>query len=101
MEGPVGRASWPYLAMEETTQAARVGYGRLPVSDRAAAVRRLDLDLAADHLRLAVGLGFRDFDTLRKNRDAWLLLLRRDVRVVLDDFEFPDDPFQPASKPEK
>ena len=87
--------------MEETAEAARVGYGRVPVAGPAAAVRRLDLDLAADNLRLAVALGFRDFDTLRTNRDALLLLLRRDVRRVLEDFEFPDDPFQPASKAER
>src|SRR5205807_549773 len=48
------------LALEETTQAATVGYGRLPVSEPAEAVRRLDLDLAADNLRLAVAMGFRD-----------------------------------------
>src|SRR5262249_10444876 len=38
------------LAMAETTQAATVGYGRLPVGDRAEAVRCLDLDLAAANL---------------------------------------------------
>ena len=50
---------------------------------------------------MAVARGFRDFDTLRTNRDAGLLLLRRDVRQVLDDLEFPDDAFEPASKPQR
>jgi hypothetical protein len=81
------------LAMEETTQAGRIGYGRVPVDNRAAAVRRLGLDLAADHLRLAVAMGFRDFDALRKHPDAALLLSRPDVRLLLDDVQFPADAF--------
>jgi serine/threonine-protein kinase len=85
------------LAMEETTEAARVGYGRVPVNDRAEAVRRLGLDLAAANLRLAVAMGFRDFSSLRKNRDATLLLLRPDVRTIVDALGFPEDPFQPES----
>ena len=81
------------LAMEETTRAGRIGYGRIPIDDRAAAVRRLGLDLAADHLRLAVSLGLRDFAALRKHPDATLLLSRPDVRVLLDDAQFPAEPF--------
>jgi serine/threonine-protein kinase len=85
------------LAMEETTEAARVGYGRVPMNDRAEAVRRFGLDLAAANLRLAVALGFRDFSGLRKkNRVATLLLLRPDVRAFVDPLAFPEDPFQPG-----
>jgi hypothetical protein len=82
------------LAMEELTQAATVGYGRLPVGDRAQAVRRLDLDLAADNLRMAASLGFRDFHPLRRNPDAVLLLSREDVKPLLMDDGFPAWPFE-------
>jgi serine/threonine-protein kinase len=85
------------VATEETTQAARIGYGRLPVDDRAAAVRRLGLDLAADHLSLAVSLGFRDFASLHKHPDSTLLLSRPDVRLLLDNAQFPADPFEASS----
>jgi hypothetical protein len=87
------------LAMEETTQAGRIGQGRFPLDNPAAAVRRLGLDLAAEHLRLAVALGFRDLAVLRKNRDSWLLLSRADVQPLLGEMGFPDDPFQPAWGP--
>jgi serine/threonine protein kinase/tetratricopeptide (TPR) repeat protein len=83
------------LALDETTQAAQVGYGRVPVNERAEAVRCLGLDLAAANLRLALGLGFRDFSALRKNPDAPLLLLREDVRPFIDQLGFPEDPFRP------
>ena len=82
------------LALEETTQAAMVGYGRLEVGEGAAAVRRLDLDLAAENLRSAVAMGFHDPDTLGKYPDAPLLLSRRDVRPLLLDMSFPGDPFR-------
>jgi tetratricopeptide (TPR) repeat protein len=85
------------LAMEEAAEAGRIGYGRLSVNDRAAAVRRLALDLAADHLWLAVALGFRDFDSVRKHPDSGLLLSRPDVRSLLDHVQFPDNAFAPDS----
>jgi serine/threonine-protein kinase len=81
------------LALAETTQAATVGYGRLPAGDRAEVVRSLDLDLAAANLRLAVSLGFRDPEALRKNPDASLLLSRDDIRPLLLDVAFPENPF--------
>ena len=84
---------------EETTQAALVGYGRSPIGERAEAVRRLDLDLAAENLLLAVALGFRDPARLRKNRDAWLLLDRPGVRPLSDDIVFPENPFESAPGP--
>jgi serine/threonine-protein kinase len=81
------------LAMAENTQAATVGYGRLPVGDLAEAVRRLDLDLAAANLRLAISLGFRDLSALRKNPDATLLLSRDEMRSQIMDLVFPAWPF--------
>ena len=68
----------------------------MPVDGPAAEVRRLDLDIAAGKLRLAIELGFRDTAALRKKRDAGLLLSRPDIRMLL---EFPDVPFQPAPPP--
>jgi hypothetical protein len=85
------------LAMEETREAARVGYGRLPLGGPVAVVRQIDLDLAAENLRLAVARGFRDLAALRKERDSWLLLTRVDVRPMVGEMGFPDDPLQPAS----
>jgi serine/threonine protein kinase len=83
------------LAMKETTEAARVGYGRVPLEPAAEQVRHLELDLAASLLRLAIEGGFRDFDALRKKPESWLLLSRPDIGPILDDLEFPDDPFPP------
>jgi serine/threonine-protein kinase len=84
------------LAMEETSWAATVGYGRLTVNDRVEAARRLDLDLAAENLRMAVSLGYRDSTALDKNPNASLLLSRDDVRPLLRDIAFPEDPFGTA-----
>ena len=43
---------------------------------------RPDLDQAADHLRMAVSLGFRDLALLRADPDSWLLLSRADLRLL-------------------
>ena len=79
--------------MEATARAATVGYGRLALDDRATAVRSLDLDLAAECLRMAVELGFRDSAALGRNPDASLLLSRDDLRPALRDIAFPEEPF--------
>ena len=79
--------------MEETTEAARVGYGKLPVGQSAENVRRLNLDLASCSLRLAVSQGFRDFASLRRNRDAELLFSRNDIKALIADLDFPALPF--------
>jgi serine/threonine-protein kinase len=86
------------LALQETTQAALVGYGRSPVGVRAEAVRRVDLDMAAENLRMAAALGFHDPETLRKHRDGWLLLAHPDVLPIIEDIAFPEDPFEPAER---
>lgn len=80
------------LAIDEITSAARVGYGRTPLSGTAASARRRDLDLAADHLRLAVALGLTDLSMLRKNLDVGLVLARSDLPAILYDAGFPEDP---------
>ncbi len=43
-------------------------------------------------------MGFRDFDSLRKNPDWPLLLARHDVRALLGDRQFPADPFGAGSE---
>ncbi len=86
-----------HLALEEITSAARVGYGRTRVTPLAESVRRHDLDLAADHLRLAVALGFRDLSALRGSRDLGLVLARPDLPAVLYDAAYPADPIPPRA----
>ena len=81
------------LALQETRRAALIGYGKTPIGGAARSVRDRDLDQAADHLRMAVSLGFRDLAWLRADPDSWLLLNRVDLRTAIDDLEFPEWPF--------
>ena len=48
------------LALKHLSQATMIGYGKMPLSDRAAAVRELDLDQAAGEVKLAVSSGLKD-----------------------------------------
>ena len=81
------------LALEETAQAARVGYGKLPANAEGENVRRLELEAAASNLRLAISQGFRDFHSLRRNPVAELLLSRDDIKTLIMDLDFPAWPF--------
>jgi serine/threonine protein kinase/tetratricopeptide (TPR) repeat protein len=81
------------LALQETDRAALIGYAKTPISEPARLVRDRDLDQAADNLRMAVSLGFRDLAMLRADPESWLLLSRADLRLLIDDLEFPDQPF--------
>jgi eukaryotic-like serine/threonine-protein kinase len=83
------------LALRQTTRAAMIGYGKTPIGRAAMLVRELDLDQAAEDLRMAVSLGFRDLGKLRADLDSWLLLSRPDLRSLIDDLEFPEEPFGP------
>jgi serine/threonine protein kinase/tetratricopeptide (TPR) repeat protein len=83
------------LALRLTTRAAMIGYGKTPIGRAALLVRELDLDQAAEELRMAVSLGFRDLGKLRAEPDSWLLLSRPDLRSLFDDLEFPEEPFGP------
>ncbi|MHB1558160.1 MAG: protein kinase domain-containing protein [Isosphaeraceae bacterium] len=80
------------LTFDEISSAARVGYGRTPLDTPADSARRRELDLAADHLRLAVAFGLTDVSTLRNNRDFGLVLGRPDLPAILYDAGFPNDP---------
>lgn len=91
----VGARELAGLALRRTTRAAMIGYGKTSISPAASIVRDLDLDQAAEDLRMAVSLGFRDLDMLRADPDSWLLLSRADLRSLIDDLEFPEEPFVP------
>jgi eukaryotic-like serine/threonine-protein kinase len=82
------------LAFAQLDWALVIGYGNTPVSDRARAVRELDLDQAAANLRLAVSRGFRDMHKLHANPDAPILLKREDLKLPIMDMAFPDRPFR-------
>jgi tRNA A-37 threonylcarbamoyl transferase component Bud32/tetratricopeptide (TPR) repeat protein len=81
------------LAMEETDRAALVGYGEIFVNDRVEAVRQLELDLAAENLRMAAALEFCDPTAFRSYPNRSLLLRRPDVVPILNHIAFPDNPF--------
>ncbi len=81
------------LALRQSSRAALIGYGKTPLDRAARLVRELDLDQAADNLRMAVSLGFRDIAVLRADPESWLLLGRADLRTLIDGLEFPDLPF--------
>jgi serine/threonine protein kinase/tetratricopeptide (TPR) repeat protein len=81
------------MAITQLDWALVIGYGKTPVSDRARAVRELDLDQAAANLRLAISRGFRDIRKLRNTPDATFLLSREDLKLPIMDMAFPDRPF--------
>ena len=64
-----------------------IGYGRTDVSERAKVVRNLDLDQAADNLRLAIARGFKDVDRLKAHPDAQFVLSRDDLKTAIAGLE--------------
>ncbi len=89
------------LALQETAEAGRIGYGRVSLNLQAEAGRRCGLDLAVDNLRLAVSLGFRDAAMICKYPETPLLLSHHDFPLLLRDLSFPANPFppEPAAAP--
>jgi serine/threonine protein kinase len=74
---PEKLAKW---SLESTARhALLIGYGKTPIADPARSIRVRELDLAAADLVLAISLGFKDFDMVRRNPDAWALLDRPDL----------------------
>ncbi len=82
------------LAFEQLRRANLIEHGATPVSDPARAVRELDLDHAAAHLKLAIARGFRDLKILRSQPNSQVLLSRDDVKLLIMDMAFPDRPFE-------
>jgi serine/threonine-protein kinase len=76
------------LALKEVGQAALIGYGKTPISGRARAVRDLDLDLAAAHLRLAISHGFTDLKRLEAHPDFGVLLTHADLKALVERLGF-------------
>jgi len=81
------------LAFRLLERALLIGYGKTSVTDRASAVRALELDQAADCLRLAISRGYNDLRELRSHPDSTFLLSRDDVKPLIMDLAFPDWPF--------
>ena len=67
------------LALKETSRAVMIGDGKTEVSDRAKAVRSLDLDQAAANLQLAIARGFKNAARIKAYPDAPFLLARDDL----------------------
>ncbi len=82
------------LAFRQLERALVIGYGKTSVSDRARAVRELELDQAADNVRLAIARGFNDLRKLRSHPDSTFLLSREDLKPLIMDMAFPDWPFR-------
>jgi serine/threonine-protein kinase len=79
------------LALLHLNQATLIGYGKAPASAfssgtsaaRAEAVRQLDLDQAANEVKLAVDRGFKDFGKLKSHPESDLLFSRAVVKSAL------------------
>jgi serine/threonine-protein kinase len=74
------------IAAKLASRANLIGYGKTPLSEAGETVRRLEREHAASDLRLAISLGFRDFDKLKPSE-------RDDLKPLLQYREMPDNPF--------
>ena len=66
-----------------------IGYGKTPISPAGEKVRALDRDQAADSIRLALPLGFKDLAQLDANPDIAPLLEREDRQATARRAESP------------
>ena len=80
-------------AFKELDRALVIGYGKTPVSERAAAVREIELEESAENVRLAIAMGFKDLAKLRSHPDSAFLLSRDDIKPLIMDLSVPDSPF--------
>jgi tetratricopeptide (TPR) repeat protein len=81
------------VALRQLDGALVIGLGKTPVSDRARAVRELELAKAADSLGLAVTEGFNDLRKIRSHPGLQFLLARKNLEVLFMDMAFPAQPF--------
>jgi eukaryotic-like serine/threonine-protein kinase len=81
------------LAFRQLETALAIGFGKTSVSDRARAVRELDLDQCAANLRLAIARGFRDLPRLQSHPESQFVLSREELKLPIMDMAFPDRPF--------
>jgi tetratricopeptide (TPR) repeat protein len=85
------------LALKETNRAVLIGYGKTEVSDRAKAVRSLDLDQAAANVQLAIARGFKNAARIKACPDAAFLLARDDLSAAIAALESSER--SPRSQP--
>ncbi len=83
------------LALKETSRAVLIGFGRTQVSDRAKLVRNLDLDQAAENLRLALERGFKDIDRLKSHPDSSFVLSRDNLKTAITRLDAARQPNSP------
>ena len=86
------------LALKHLSQATMFEYGKMPLSDRAAAVRELDLYQAADEVKLAVSRGLKNLDKLTSVPESSVLLSRADVKSAISELQSPDRPSGPEQR---
>ncbi len=91
------------LALKHLSQATVIGYGKMPLSAPAEAIRDLDFDQAAGEVVLAVSRGLNDLDRLKSSPESPLLLSRADVKAATRKLEPSDGPppAQPAKNTDK
>jgi hypothetical protein len=82
------------LAFRLLERAIVIGYGKTAVPDRGTTVRDLELKQAAQYIRLAFARGFKDLGQLRSHPDSAFLLSREDVKPLIMDAAFPEQPFE-------
>jgi serine/threonine-protein kinase len=95
---PAGLAN---LALKEVTRATLIGYGRTAIPAPAQAIRVLDLDLAASHLRFALSNGFTDLAALKVHPDFDILLTHDDLKSLVKGLGFPDHRLQAEPRTQK
>jgi serine/threonine-protein kinase len=73
------------LAKLQAARAEEIGTGKAPLLNAGEQVRALDRDQAADTIKLAVKLGFKDLGKLGKNPDLAPLIKREGVAPLIGD----------------
>jgi hypothetical protein len=81
------------LALAQAAQAALMNYGRVSADGERSRAAKIDLDLAATNLKLAIANGFTDVPMLRSRPESPTLLEHHDVAPLLMDVAFPAWPF--------
>ena len=85
------------LALVQATRAALIGYGKGPADGQPSPAAKIDLDLGATNLKLAIERGFTDLSVLRSQPQARHLLERDDIKPLID--RLPSRTPTPAAQP--
>jgi eukaryotic-like serine/threonine-protein kinase len=81
------------LAFSQLDRALVIGFGNTSVSERARAIRELELEQADDNVLLAIARGFKDLRKLRSHPESEFLVSRADLEPLIMDLALPDQPF--------